>query len=244
MIPNSIGLKKRMREGQQILGASLSADTDSDRIRAVVDSGPYDFISVDSQHSALSEKRLLSFCGLCNNLGVFVQFRIKHTRNAYLIGNYLDLGPCGVEVPQTELDETVVESLNSFYFPPEGGRSFGGRARRGAADHLDPVDYGAWWNTYGILWMQIESVEAVTRAHILAKPGVDCLSFGPTDLMFSLKGHPNHHLKTVDDCVAYVARSLEGTGISVCHRIGSSENRQKFADMGVTVLLESASIQT
>ena len=242
MISNPIGLKKRMHEGEQILGTSLSAETDADRIKEVVESGPYDFISVDSQHSPLSEERLVAFCGLCAELDVFVQFRIKHTHNAYLIGNYLDLGPCGVEVPQTELDETVSEALNSFYFPPEGGRSFGGRARRGVSDHPDPVDYGAWWNTFGILWMQIESVESVTRAHILAKPSVDCLSFGPTDLMFSLMGHPNHQLKTVDDCVAYVARSLEGSGVAVCHRIGSSENRKKYADMGVTVILENANV--
>jgi 2-keto-3-deoxy-L-rhamnonate aldolase RhmA len=242
MISNPIGLKKRMREGQQILGASVPATANTDRIREVVESGPYDFISVDSQHSPLSEARLAAFCGLCEELDVFVQFRIKHTRNAYLIGNYLDLGPCGVEVPQTELDETVSEALHYFYYPPEGGRSYGGRARRGVSEHPDPVDYGAWWNTFGILWLQIESVEAVTRAHIFARPGVDCLSFGPTDLMFNLMGHPNHNLKTVDDCVAYVARSLEGSGVAVCHRIGPPENRQKYVDMGVTVLLENASV--
>lgn len=239
MFETAVGLKKRMRDGEQILGAGVPVNAPRERLRAVVESGPYDFLSIDSQHTPLNEERIAEFCGVAEELDVFVQFRIKHTRHAYMVGNYLDLGPCGVEVPQTELDETADEAVRAFYFPPEGGRSYGGRARRGAGDHGDPVEYAKWWNTFGILWLQIESVEAVTRAHILARPGVDCLSFGPTDLTFSLMAHPNHALKTVDDCVAYVAKSLEGTGVAVCHRIGSPENRQKYADMGVTVLLES-----
>ena len=67
--------------------------------------------------------------------------------------------------------------------------------------------------------MQIESIEAVTHARYLAKPGVDCLSFGPADLTFSIESHPNHALQTVDACVEYVARALEGTTTAVCFRM-------------------------
>ena len=242
MFENAVGLKKRMRDGEQIVGTMLPLDASRERFRQVMDSGPYDFVSADSQHSALNEERLEEFCSIAEELDVFVQFRIKHTRNAYLIGNYLDLGPCGVEVPQTETDETAVEAVNAFYFPRAGVRSFGGRARRGASGFTDPFDYADWWNAYGVLWLQIESVEAVTRAHLLARPGVDCLSFGPTDLTISLRAHPNHALKSVDDAVAYVAKSLQGSGVAVCHRIGAAEHRSKFADMGVTVFLEPPAV--
>ena len=242
MFENAVGLKKRMRDGEQIVGTMLPLDASRERFRQVMDSGPYDFVSADSQHSALNEERLEEFCSIAEELDVFVQFRIKHTRNAYLIGNYLDLGPCGVEVPQTETDETAVEAVNAFYFPRAGVRSFGGRARRGVSGFADPFDYADWWNAYGVLWLQIESVEAVTRAHLLARPGVDCLSFGPTDLTISLRAHPNHALKSVDDAVAYVAKSLQGSGVAVCHRIGAAEHRSKFADMGVTVFLEPPAV--
>ena len=131
------------------------------------------------------------------------------------------------------------EALHSFYFPPEGGRSFGGRARRGAQEISDPVEYAKWWNSFGVLWMQIESVEATTRAHLLARPGVDCLSIGPTDLMLSLRAHPHSTLKTVDDCIGYIARGLEGTSIAVCHRNGTPDTREKYTDLGVRVFLES-----
>jgi 2-keto-3-deoxy-L-rhamnonate aldolase RhmA len=102
-----------------------------------------------------------------------------------------------------------------------------------------PFAYAEWWNGYGVLWLQIESVEAVTHARQLVRPGVDCFSFGPIDLAFSLKAHPQHPFRTVDDCIGYVARAVEGTGVRICVRNGSPDTREKYADLGATVFLES-----
>ena len=60
----------------------------------------------------------------------------------------------------------------------------------------------------------------------------------PADLTFSIENHPNHALQTVDACVEYVAKALEGTTTAVCFRNGSPSTRQKYADLGVTVFLE------
>ena len=84
----------------------------------------------------------------------------------------------------------------------------------------------------------MESVEAVEQVYALAKPGVDCISFGPTDLSFSLKYSNHPRLKTVDDCVRHVVKTLEGTHTAVCFRSRSAD-RQKYIDMGVTVILEA-----
>ena len=140
-------------------------------------------------------------------------------------------------MPQVELDETVNEAVAAFYYPQQGIRSWGGAARVNS-DGRERLEYADWWNANGILWMQVESIEAVTHAQYLAKPGVDCLSFGPADLTFSIESHPNHALQTVDACVEYVARALEGTTTAVCFRNGNPSTRQKYADMGVTVFLE------
>ena len=73
----------------------------------------------------------------------------------------------------------------------------------------------------------------------MARPGVDCLSFGPTDLQMDLnhRGHP--HLKSVDDCVRHVVEALQGTDTAVCFRNGTAESRSRYADMGVRVFLEA-----
>jgi len=156
-----------------------------------------------------------------------------------LIGNFVDLGPAGIEVPQVETEATVEEAVENFYYLPQGKRSVGGMPRLNIENYPDSFDYAEWWNKNGVLWMQVESVEAVEQVYALAKPGVDCISFGPTDLSFSLKYSDHPRLKTVDDCVRHVVKTLEGTHTAVCYRSISPDNRQKYMDMGVTVILES-----
>ena len=89
-----------------------------------------------------------------------------------------------------------------------------------------------------MLWMQIESINAVTNTKKLAKKGVDCLSWGPADLSFSRESNPNHPFKTDDDCVRYVVNQLEGTGVKLVYRSYDRALRDKYIDMGATVLLE------
>ena len=234
---SATNLKQRIRNGEHVFGVSVSIMAPRESLAARVEEGGYDFVAVDSQHSAFSEERLVDFCNMADALDIPVNFRIKHTRNAYLIGNYLDLGPSGIEVPQVELEMTVDEAVDAFYYPQQGIRSWGGAARKNSVG-TERLEYADWWNNYGMLWMQIESIEAVTHARRLAKSGVDCLSFGPTDLTFSMESHPNHALQTVDACVQYVAKELEGSSTTVCFRNGNPSTREKYADMGVTVFLE------
>ncbi len=125
-----------------------------------------------------------------------------------------------------------------FTIPQFGNRSWGGAARRGIKGRDDRRTYAEWWNNYGVLWLQIESIEAITKARKLAKPGVDCLSFGPSDLSFSLEAHPEHPFKTVDDCVRHVVQQLQGSPTKVCFRNYTPDLRNTYINMGVTVLLE------
>ena len=230
-------LKERVNAGGPVVG--WSGVREESQFARAVDEG-IDFVFVDSQHSPFSEGGLVEYCQRAATYELPVHFRINHTRSAYLIGTYLDLGPAGVEVPQVEQRATVTEALEAFYYPAQGKRSYGGGARWGVGDFPDFNDYGRWWNKNGILWMQVESVEATTNAYALAQSGIDCLSFGPTDLTVSLGLHQHPLLQTVDDCVRYVVRAIEPTGTVVCFRIGSPADRAKYADMGVAVFLEGA----
>jgi 2-dehydro-3-deoxyglucarate aldolase/4-hydroxy-2-oxoheptanedioate aldolase len=237
-MPSRDSLKQRIRKGEVVIGVSAPITADRQRLEDILSRDTYDFVSVDSQHAAFNEDRLVQFCAIAEELDIPVQFRIKHTRHAYLIGNLLDLGPSGVEIPQVEDEATVDEALTYFYYPQFGNRSWGGTARRGIQGRDDRRTYAEWWNNYGVLWLQIESIEAITKARKLAKPGVDCLSFGPSDLSFSLEAHPEHPFKTVDDCVRHVVQQLQGSPTKVCFRNYTPDLRNTYINMGVTVLLE------
>ena len=228
--------KQRIHDKQTLVGVAIPMSTPFDRVKAILDQQRCDFIFTDSQHRPLDEQRLVEFCRFADDLDLPVQLRIKHTRHAYLVGRYMDLGPTAVEVPQVRLDATIDEAIASTYYPPVGSRSFG-IPRQGPQVPTDRVEYARWCNAYATLCLQLESLDAVTNARRLAKPGVDYLSFGPSDLMFSLEAHPDHQLKTVMDCVRHVAQQIRDTDVALGMRT-TPDTRQQYADLGVTIFLE------
>jgi 4-hydroxy-2-oxoheptanedioate aldolase len=215
LAPDKESLKQRIHRKEVIKVAGTSVNVSKSQLEDILSKDDYDLVGVDSQHSAFNEEKLVAFCGIAEELGMPVQLRIKHTRHAYLIGNYLDLGPFAIVVPQVEEESTVLEAIDAFYYPPMGKRSWGGAARYGLKERSDRLEYSQWWNDNGILILQIESVNAVTNARKLAKPGVDMLVFGAMDLSFSLESYPEHPFKTVEDCIRHVQKQMEGTQVKV-----------------------------
>ena len=238
MNKKAISLKEKINNGGICVGAVTSVQAGRDEVKKILETGKYDYLSIDSQHAAFNEEKVVEFCQMMSDFNSHVQFRIKHTRHSYLIGNMLDLGPQGIEVPQVELVETAEESVKNFYYPKIGARSWGGTQRFGLTPNTDRVEYAKWWNQYGVLWLQIESIYAVEKSRSVALQGVDCLSFGPADLTFNLESNPSYSLKTVDECVQEVVNKLAGLNTKVCFRNYTKETRQKYIDMGVTVFLE------
>lgn len=238
MADDQTTLKQKVRSGAPLLGAAVPMFSDRARLAQIADRHRYDWFQVDAQHSAFAEVRLRDFCAIAGELSMPVVLRIKHTRHTYLIGNLLDLGPVGIEVPQVELESTVDEAVANFHYPPDGVRSWGGQDRYGFADQ--PLDeYIELWHRTGVLAMQIESITAATAARRLVRPGVDFVTFGPADLTLNIRRYPNHALKTVEDCVAYVAEDLRGSGVRACMRVAAGDDTSHFRDMGVTMFLEN-----
>ena len=214
-MPDKESLKQRIHKGEVIKVASTSMSVEKSQLKDILSKDNYDLVGVDSQHSAINEEKLVNFCAMAEELDIPVQLRIKHTRHTYLIGNYLDLGPLAIVVPQVEEESTVLEAIDSFYYPPIGNRSWGGAARYGIKERGDRLEYAQWWNNNGILILQLESVNAITNAKKLAKSGVDMLVFGAMDLSFSLESYPEYPFRTVEDCIRHVQKQMEGTKVKV-----------------------------
>ena len=232
-------LKERINKGELLIGVSVPINSTLNEVEEIISKDDYAFVTTDSQHAAFNEETLVNLCRYTKKLGIPTQFRIKHTRDTYLIGNILDLGPLGIEVPQVNDIETVKEAVDYFYYPQKGLRSWGGVERYGIEEISDRLEYSDWWNNTGYLCLQMESLRAVTSARKLAISGVDCLTWGPNDLMYDIEAHPKHPLQTVDDCVKHALEQLEGTQTRISFRSYDHNLRNKYLDMGVTVLMES-----
>jgi 2-keto-3-deoxy-L-rhamnonate aldolase RhmA len=237
-------VKEKIRNGDTVVALRLNIEEPRSTVEKAVGKGNYDLLYVDGQHLGFSDQQLVSFCSMAEDMGLPVQFRIPHTRNTYLIGRYLDMGLSGILVPEVIDPATVDKAIAFSYYPQQGSRSWGGAARYGAGNWdgglPDRLQYAAWWNTHVILGVQLESVQAISGARELARPGVDYLAFGPNDLTFSLEGHPEYPLRTVNDCMRNVAAQLEGTGIRLGMAVTTEpDEREPYLEMGITIFQEA-----
>lgn len=235
-------LRQRIYDGEELVALRGSIDTTQEALAAIWETGRYDYIWIDAQHTPLNEAQLVAYCAAAESLDIDVQLRIPHTYHAYLVGRFLDFGPSAVLVPEVMEESTVDDAIAYAYYGPIGRRSWGGLGRRGLNTiGADRKTYAAWWNDFVVLGIQVESVEAVTNIKKLAKPGVSVVTFGPNDLSFSLDGHPDYPLNTVDDCMRNVAAQLAGSNIRLAMGTPTlPEQRQKFRDIGITLFQEDA----
>jgi 2-keto-3-deoxy-L-rhamnonate aldolase RhmA len=238
-MPLTPSLKQRIRNGETVVSLRPAITSTRADLERALSKGKYDFIYIDGQHTAFSEDQLVSFCTVAQELGYPVQMRIPHTQQAYLVGRYMDLGLTSVMVPEVETEEIVDEAIAFSYYPQFGKRSWGGAARRsGPASRLD---YAKWWNEEEVvLCVQLESIEAISTVRHLAKPGVDYFAFVPVDLTFSLEGHPEFPLRTVDECMKNVADQVLPLGFRLGMAITTEpDEREKYLAMGITVFQEA-----
>src|SRR6266576_6996815 len=236
---NESNLRARIIAGEELVMLRGDINWSTDQLARAWSSGEFDFIWLDSQHSPYSDHHLVSFTASAEQLGIPVQLRIPHTREAHKVGRFFDLGVSGALVPEVMESSTVQDAVDFAYYGPLGRRSWGGANRLGLRTRIAPAarrEYAAWWNETVLLSIQIESVETVANIARLVRPGITHVTCGPNDLEFSLDLHPEFPLKTVEACMQNVADQLKGSGIAIAMGTATTAaERQKYRDVGVTI---------
>lgn len=232
-------LRARIAAGDELVAMRADIGWSKEQVAAAWSGGQYDLIWLDSQHSPYSDQLLVSFTASAEELGIPVQLRIPHTRDAHKVGRFFDLGITGALVPEVMEASTVQDAVDFAYYSTLGRRSWGGANRLGLRTRSAPTsrrEYADWWNTTVLLSIQIESVETVTNIARLVRPGITHVTWGPNDLEFSLDLHPEYPLRTVEACMSNVAEQLEDTPIRIAMGTATTAaERQKYRDLGVTI---------
>jgi 2-keto-3-deoxy-L-rhamnonate aldolase RhmA len=236
-------LRARIVAGDELVAVRGDISWTKEQLAGIWSSGLYHLIWLDAQHSAYSDHHLISFTGAAEELGIPVQLRIPHTREAHKVGRFFDLGVTGALVPEVMESATVQDALDFAYYGPLGRRSWGGANRLGLRTRSAPTarrEYASWWNDTVLLSIQIESVQTVTNIASLVRRGITHVTWGPNDLEFSLDLHPTFPLKTVEACMENVASQLEGSGVRIAMGTATTPaERQKYRDLGVTIFQAS-----
>jgi 4-hydroxy-2-oxoheptanedioate aldolase len=206
-------LKERFLAGEEIIQSRISMASTREQVHETIADTGCEMIYIDCQHGPYTEWDISRICKAAEEKGMPVLLRIKHTRHAYRLGNYCDLGVFAIKVPEVETEEIVDEAINSFYFPPIGRRSWGGWVGYGIQERKDRVEYAKWWNENGILGFKVESLKSVLNIRSLVKPGITYIDFGPSDLMFDIETRNHPYLKSVSDCREFILKELEGVNV-------------------------------
>jgi 2-keto-3-deoxy-L-rhamnonate aldolase RhmA len=237
-------LRARVAAREELVMLRGDIGWNTEQLATALAGGKYDFIWLDSQHSPYSDQHLVSFTASAEQLGIPVQLRIPHTREAHKVGRFFDLGVAGALVPEVMQAATVQDALDFAYYGPIGRRSWGGLNRLGLRNHAAPAArraYADWWNETVLLSIQIESVETVNNIAQLVKPGITHVTWGPNDLEFSLERHATPTLNSVEACMQFVAEQLQGSAIGISMGTATTpEERQKYRELGVTIFQAAA----
>ena len=229
---NQSNLRARIAAGEELVAMRADIEWSKDQLAAAWGGGKYDFIWLDAQHSAYSDHLLVGFTGAAEQLGIPVQLRIPHTRDAHKVGRFFDLGISGALVPEVMEPSTVQDALDFAYYGPLGRRSWGGANRLGLRPGTAPTarrEYAAWWNETVLLSIQIESVETVTNIARLVRPGITHVTWGPNDLEFSLDLHPK--LPAEDGRSLHAERGRAARGHRDPHRDGHGHDPGRAAEV-------------
>lgn len=176
-------LKRMMKNGKTAFGTF--AMIDSPELVEILGISGFDFIVIDAEHgpnSVESSQNLIRSAQLRNMSPV-----VRVTENSRtMILRLLDVGACGIQVPQINSKEEALAVVDAAKYFPLGSR---GVALTRSADfgNVKALDYFTEANEETMVVVQCENVKGLeVLEEIAAVPCVDVIFLGPFDMSQSL----------------------------------------------------------
>jgi len=175
-------IKARVLAGEHVLGTFIQIPH-SVASEFVAQLG-FDFLALESEHSAMGMPDLLSMIQGADRAGTPALVRVAGN-TAELIAGALDAGAAGIIVPRVNSASEAAEVVQRSLYPPDGARGLGPSRATGYGMNIGAYRQSA--NQETLISAQVETQEALTNLdQILAVEGIDLIFLGPGDLSSSL----------------------------------------------------------
>ena len=184
MLSTANYLKAQLASGETVIGL-MSTDHAWPFLVEVCQTGGLDYLVIDCEHGDFSDELVSHICqiGRLANFPVLVR---TISCEISVVRRTIDLGPCGILVPNVESTEQLDQVRDAILMPPRGRRRPGGMGNY----WLDDFQYETWktkFEDHFIVIPQIESQAGVDNVDaIAAHPLVTALGLGPYDLSADL----------------------------------------------------------
>ena len=189
-----------------------------------------DFVVVDLQHGAVTEVDLPGVAAAITAAGSVPLVRTRSPSFAD-VGRPLDLGACGVIVPNVRDADHAREVVAASRYAPAGGRSIGRLS--GGVDHP-------------LVVVMVETASALEDLDaVLAVPGLDGVYVGPGDLALSLNLAGAENRADLRGVLSSIIARACAAGVPVGVHAYNGEDAAGYAAEGasiVTVAVDAASL--
>ncbi|MCR5264812.1 MAG: aldolase [Clostridiales bacterium] len=231
-------LKQKIHSGKTVIGThiSLGCFPIADAFAQI----GYDFIWIDTEHTAVDYAELLRCVSIIKAHGTAVIVR-AHVDEPGHVKRILEMGVDGVVFPNLETAEQIDDAIRSTYYPPRGYRGFGplGAVRYGLDDANDYIKR----EDELCRFVQIERKAAVDNLDdILKVGGIDCFVFGPCDLSASLgiinQIYADENMKLIKKTIEKVSEAGGCTGVSLGTTV--YEEQKIWTDLGCRMISAGA----
>ncbi len=201
----------------------------------------FDFVILDLEHGPNSVQHLQHLIRAAELSGVFPIVRVKE-HNLSVIGEVLDIGAGGIQVPQVCDGATARNIIQAAKFSPAGMRGVCRFVRAADYSAMDKFRYFNEANE-AVVILQVEGETALANLErILDVKGIDILFIGPYDLSQSL-GIPG---QVNDPRLVERMKEIVGTclrrGTIVGTFVDTVEGAKKWRDSGVKYLSYSVDV--
>jgi len=239
MITDEIrNFKEKLKDGYVIGPFSKTADPAF--IEATGFSG-MDFIILDLEHGPNSIETVQNLIRAAQVSGVFPIVRVKED-NPSVIGEALDIGAGGIQVPQITCAEDAVEIIRFSKFSPEGMRGVCRFVRAADYSSMNRFNYFKEANE-SVIILQVEGENAINNIEkIIEVEGIDILFIGPYDLSQSLGvvGQIDH--PDVEDKMVEIIKKCYKKNVVVGTFTDTIENVVKWINAGVKYISYSVDV--
>lgn len=183
MVVTTVGLKQRVRAGEQLLGVLLRMP--SEELLEMVAVRGFDFVVIDCEHGPADVGALRQHLALAAAHGVPVLVRVG-TDEPALVLRALDQGAIGIIAPHVDSVSDAQRLVAAAHYPPLGHRGFATYSRAGGFGSVPPAEHQQRLLGETVVIGMIESPAGVTAARdILQVPGLDGTMIGTADLRAS-----------------------------------------------------------
>ena len=200
-----------------------------------------DFVILDLEHGPNSVQSLQNLIRAAEISNIFPIVRVKED-NVSVMGEVLDIGAGGIQVPQISSAEDALKVNNLTKFAPEGMRGVCRFVRAADYSCKNRFEYFKDANN-AVTVLQIEGKDGIENLKdILATNCADILFIGPYDLSQSLgvPGEIDHPL--VEKAMMEIVAQCNQRNVAVGVFTDTIENAKKWISNGVKYIAHSVDV--